>query len=102
MSFDLLTLLLLAFGVIGTIEWFKVLLSGIAERKAGAVGLALLSLVSSFVVAVAASVGDFSKAFALTFILLATVQLLYQLVIQTVSGLIRRLLAPPDAKAPGV
>jgi hypothetical protein len=87
---DFLYLVLTAFAVIGLITWIKSLVTTIQSGGIGWVYVCL-NLVASFLVALSALGGGFWQFFFTGWVILALVELGYQLIIKTVLGLIEKL-----------
>lgn len=87
---DFLYLVLAAFAVIGFLTWLKSLITAIGAGGTGWVYCSL-NLVASFVVALSALGGGFWQFFFTGWVILALVELGYQLIIKTVLGFVEKL-----------
>jgi hypothetical protein len=93
MSWDVVSLIWMAFGVIGAIKWCEALVSSIKavrnqnKQKKGPL-YSLLSLALCAVASFAMAKGDGWVALQYGFVLLALVELCYQLIIRTITKLI--------------
>jgi hypothetical protein len=93
MSWDIVSLIWMAFGVIGAVKWCEALISSFKaaseknKQKKGPL-YSLLSLVLCGLAGYAMAGGDGWKALQYGFVLLALVELCYQLIIRTITKLI--------------
>ena len=92
LDFNLLTLVLEAFGVIGIVSWFKSMRDALKAKKG--LGLVILSLVASVAVGFGANIGNLAGALTTSWILLAFVELGYTLIVRTVLNLVGKLAGP--------
>jgi hypothetical protein len=89
-SIDIVYLVLAAFAVIGFITWLKNLYSSIKTKTWAAVGYSFLVLGSAILIAFAGG-GEWSQIATTAFIVLALVELGYQIIVKTVLSMVTKL-----------